>query len=172
MLLEISLGALRNFAKFKWKYLGQSLFLIKLETLGLRPATLLKKETLAQVFSCEFCEISKNTLTKLLDPNKRKMRFHYFELRWLLNGMDMPWHSVFSFLFFLFKNKVTREQLDENDFRCCYFFSRKYHFESTWSQVRSKFFINNHESTWQQHLKDTLQLNILWTSVSSLHQDI
>ena len=29
---------------------------------GLRPATLLKKETLAQVFSYEFCEISKNTL--------------------------------------------------------------------------------------------------------------
>ena len=28
---------------------------------GLRPATLLKKETLAQVFSCEFCEISKST---------------------------------------------------------------------------------------------------------------
>ena len=28
---------------------------------GLRPATLLKKETLAQVFSCKFCEISKNT---------------------------------------------------------------------------------------------------------------
>ena len=26
-----------------------------------RSATLLKKETLAQVFSCEFCEISKNT---------------------------------------------------------------------------------------------------------------
>ena len=25
------------------------------------PPTLLKKETLAQVFSCEFCEISKNT---------------------------------------------------------------------------------------------------------------
>ena len=25
------------------------------------PATLLKKETLAQVFYCEFCEISKNT---------------------------------------------------------------------------------------------------------------
>ena len=25
------------------------------------PATLLKKETLAQVFSCEFCEISKKT---------------------------------------------------------------------------------------------------------------
>ena len=28
---------------------------------GLRPATLLKKKTLSQVFSCEFCEISNNT---------------------------------------------------------------------------------------------------------------
>ena len=31
-------------------------------TYSRRPAILLKKETLAQVFSCEFCEISKNTL--------------------------------------------------------------------------------------------------------------
>ena len=29
---------------------------------GLRPATLLKKETLAQVFSCKFCEIFNNTI--------------------------------------------------------------------------------------------------------------
>ena len=36
----------------------QSLFLNKVARL--RPATLLKKETLAQVFSCEFCEIFKN----------------------------------------------------------------------------------------------------------------
>ena len=28
---------------------------------GLSSATLFKKETLVQVFSCEFCEISKNT---------------------------------------------------------------------------------------------------------------
>ena len=28
---------------------------------SLIPATLLKKEALVQVFSCEFCEISKNT---------------------------------------------------------------------------------------------------------------
>ena len=33
--------------------------LIKLQA---SPATLLKKETQAQLFSCEFCEISKNTL--------------------------------------------------------------------------------------------------------------
>ena len=37
---------LRNFAKFTGKHLCQSLFLIK--------------EALAQVFSCEFCEISKS----------------------------------------------------------------------------------------------------------------
>ena len=34
--------------------------LIKLQVFW-PPATLLKKKTLAQVFSCEFCEISKNT---------------------------------------------------------------------------------------------------------------
>ena len=31
------------------------------KVVGLRPPTLFKKETLAQVVSCEFCEISKNT---------------------------------------------------------------------------------------------------------------
>ena len=81
---------------------------------------------MAQVFSSEFCEICKNTsgwllLTKLHDPNRRKMRLPCFELRWLLNGMNMPWHSVFSFSSFLFRN-VIREQLDENDFRRCYVF--------------------------------------------------
>ena len=51
-------GALKNFAKFFGKHPCQSLFLNKVA--GLSPATLLKKR-LAQVFSCEFCEISKNT---------------------------------------------------------------------------------------------------------------
>ena len=40
-------AVLRNFAKFTRKHLRRSLFL--------------KKETLAQVLSCEFCEISRNT---------------------------------------------------------------------------------------------------------------
>ena len=52
-------GVLRNFAKFTGTHLCQSLFFGKIA--GLRPATLLNKETLAQVFSCEFWEISKNT---------------------------------------------------------------------------------------------------------------
>ena len=42
-------SVLRNSTNFTGKHLC------------LRPATLLKKETLVQVFSCQFCEISKNT---------------------------------------------------------------------------------------------------------------
>ena len=53
-------GVLKNVAKFTEKHLRQSLFN---KFTGLRPSTLLKKDlqTLAQVFSCEFCKIFKNT---------------------------------------------------------------------------------------------------------------
>ena len=44
-------GVPRNFAKFAGKHLCQGLFLIKF----------IKRENLTQVFSSEFCEISKNT---------------------------------------------------------------------------------------------------------------
>ena len=47
-------GVLRNFAKFTGKHLCQSLFFNR---------NFIKKETLAQVFYCEFCEISKNTFS-------------------------------------------------------------------------------------------------------------
>ena len=63
---------LRSFAKLTGKHLCQSLFFNKVAGLDAskgfmkaeapRPATLLKKKTQAQVFSCEFCEISKNTI--------------------------------------------------------------------------------------------------------------
>ena len=43
-------GVLRNFVKFTGKQLCQGLYL-----------NFIKKETLAQLFSCEYCEISKNT---------------------------------------------------------------------------------------------------------------
>ena len=47
---------LRNLTKFTGKHLCQSL------SFNCRPqANFIKKETLAQVFSCEFCKISKNT---------------------------------------------------------------------------------------------------------------
>ena len=45
-------GVLRNFTKFAVKHLRQSLFLNKVS---------IKKETLAQMLSCEFSEISTNT---------------------------------------------------------------------------------------------------------------
>ena len=48
----------RNFTTFAGEHLCQRLFFNKVT--GLRPATLLK-DTLAQVLSCEFCEISKST---------------------------------------------------------------------------------------------------------------
>ena len=51
-------GFLRNFTKFAGKHLCQSLFLIKLQA---SVCNFVKKETLAQVLSYEFCEISKNT---------------------------------------------------------------------------------------------------------------
>ena len=56
-------GVFRNFAKFTGKHLCQSLFFNKLASLG--PATLLKKR---QLFSCEFCEISKNTFSYRTHP--------------------------------------------------------------------------------------------------------
>ena len=54
-------GVLRNIAKFLGKELCQSLFFEKVSGLSLQ--LYLKKETLAQVFSCEFCKISKNSFS-------------------------------------------------------------------------------------------------------------
>ena len=56
----------RSFAKFTGKHLCQSLFFNKV--VGLRQATLSKKETLAQVFSSEFCEIFKDTFFDRTPP--------------------------------------------------------------------------------------------------------
>ena len=49
-------GVLRNFAKLTGKHLCQSLFFNKVADLKY-----IKKETLAQLFSCEFLQNSKNT---------------------------------------------------------------------------------------------------------------
>ena len=58
-------GAFQNFVKFTGKHLCWGLFLNKVA--GLRPATLLE-ETPTQVFSCEFCEIFKNTFSYETPP--------------------------------------------------------------------------------------------------------
>ena len=48
---------LKNFPKFTGKHLCQSLFLIKLQT---EACDFIKKETLAQVFSCKLFETFKS----------------------------------------------------------------------------------------------------------------
>ena len=51
-------GVLRNFAKFTGNTCARVSFLIKLLA---EACNFIKKETLAEVFSCKFCKISKNT---------------------------------------------------------------------------------------------------------------
>ena len=52
-----SVCVLRNFAKFTGKHPCQSLFVNKVAGAACK---FIKKETLPQVFSCEFCKTSKN----------------------------------------------------------------------------------------------------------------
>ena len=67
-------GVLRNFAKFTGKHLCQSLFFF------------IKKESLAQVFSCEFCEISTNT----------------FFIEHLRTTASKKWPNIFKYSIFYF----------------------------------------------------------------------
>ena len=60
-------GVLRNFSKFTRKHLCQRLFFNKVPIV--RHATLLTKEALAQLFSCEFFEISKKTFFYRTPPD-------------------------------------------------------------------------------------------------------
>ena len=50
-------SVLQNFAKFTGNHMSHSLFLRKLQ-----PESLIKRENLAQVFSCEFSEFFQNTI--------------------------------------------------------------------------------------------------------------
>ena len=54
-------GVLRNFANFTGKRLCHRLIFNKVAGLRSEAHNFIKTESLAQVFSCEFCEISKNT---------------------------------------------------------------------------------------------------------------
>ena len=58
-------SVLRNFTKFTGKHLCQSLLFIKVAGLSLQ---FYQKETLAQVFFCQFCKISKNTFSYRTSP--------------------------------------------------------------------------------------------------------
>ena len=54
---------LKIFTKFRGKQLSQSLFFKKVAGVRPKACNFIKKETVAQVFSCEFWEISKNTFS-------------------------------------------------------------------------------------------------------------
>ena len=56
---SIEKGVLKNFAKFTESTCARVTFLIKLQA---EAGNFIKKETLAKMFSCEFCEIFKNIL--------------------------------------------------------------------------------------------------------------
>ena len=65
---SVKKGALKNFAKLTGKNLCQILFFNKVA--GLWPVTLLRKETLAQAFLCETCEILR---TPFLQNTSRRL---------------------------------------------------------------------------------------------------
>ena len=58
-------GVLRNFAKFTGNTCARVSFLIKLQASA---CNFIKKETLTQVFSCEFCKVSKNAFSYRTPP--------------------------------------------------------------------------------------------------------
>ena len=72
-------GVLKNFTKLTGKHLCQSLFI--------------KKEALAQVYSCEFCEISKNIFSSKLQPTTAS-RETCRALEGLLRVLLVSQHSV------------------------------------------------------------------------------
>ena len=77
---------LKNFAKFTGKHLCQSHFFNKVA--GLRPV---KKETLALVFSCEFCEISRNTFSHTTPPMaaSASVKWQFIAIEFLTHFMPL-----------------------------------------------------------------------------------
>ena len=71
-------GVFRNFIKFTGKQLQlcRNLFLIKLQA---EACNFIKKKTLTQVFSCEFCQISQNTFFHRTPP-VAAFEFSYLKL--------------------------------------------------------------------------------------------
>ena len=66
----------------------------------------------------------------------------------VLNDMKVPLFRVFVFIF-LFRNNGIREQLYQNDFRCCY---GEFFFESVIPQVLDHSYVQSSFSTITRHL--------------------
>ena len=63
----------------------------------------------------------------------------------------MSWYYVLPFLF-LFRTNSNRTTGWKQLPWLLWNFFRKYHSETTWSQLWSKFFCNNYKALWQRHL--------------------
>ena len=79
-------GILRNFAKLTGKQQCQTLFF---------NGNFIKKETLALLFSCEFCEISKNTFSYRTFPVAASVNMTFQNAKWLFFCF---WHLIKTFL--------------------------------------------------------------------------
>ena len=86
--------------------------------------------------------------------------------------MNMTWYSVFSFLFLCLETTLYDSNWDKTTCVAVMFFFPKVSFHKYLITTMFKVFYPQLQTPWQGHLKDTLQLKIFWTSVSSLHQDI
>ena len=78
-------GVLRNFAKFTGKHLCQRLFFNKV---ACQSCCFIKKESLAQVFSCKFYDISKNTSGRLL------LILAYWILRMMIISLAFAYYDL------------------------------------------------------------------------------
>ena len=96
---SVKKGVLKNFTKFTGKHLCQSLFFNKVA--GLRPATLLKRDSGADVFSCEFWEIFKNTIFI-----EHLWMTAYVYSKWVINLENFSFNSSHKVQWYITKNII------------------------------------------------------------------
>ena len=73
--------------------------------------------------------------------------------------MKVPWYFVFSFLFFCLGPNVRKNTWMKTASVTVLVILSKVLF---WKLLDHRLFLNNYEAYWQQDLRDTLQLKILW----------
>ena len=73
--------------------------------------------------------------------------------------MKVPWYFVFSFLFFCLGPNVRKNTWMKTASVTVLVIFSKVLF---WKLLDHRLFLNNYEAYWQQDLRDTLQLKILW----------
>ena len=99
---------LESFAKSTGKYLCWSLFFNK--AAGLRPAILLKRETLTQMFSCEFWKIFKNTVFHITLPVPASEIKNLFNLR--AGGLvKLLQREMYEYLDYLLEANLSRKSM-------------------------------------------------------------